>query len=96
MDGVWSMKARFVNGVLGGPLPFDRHDWVVDRCGKEIRYIIDYYSVEVPAGGGGGGEEDEEVEVYYSVDARPAPTLEGLWDRGRMAFRKWQAGEQWW
>lgn len=98
MDGVWSMKARFVNGVLGGPLPFDRHDWVVDRCGKEVKYIIDYYSVEVPTGAvsGGGAGGDEEVEVYYSVDARPAPTLEGLWERGRMAFRRWQAGEQWW
>ena len=100
MDGVYSMKAKFVNGVLGGPLPFDRHDWVVDRCGKEVRYIIDYYSMEVPAGSEGAegaeGGGDEEVEVYYSVDARPAPTLEGLWERGRMAFRKWQAGEQWW
>eukprot|EP00741_Cyanophora_paradoxa_P010397 tig00020531_g10055.t1 len=28
---------------LGGPEPFDRHDWIVDRCGKEVRYIIDYY-----------------------------------------------------
>jgi cytochrome c heme-lyase len=25
--------------------PFDRHDWIVDRCGKEVRYIIDYYDV---------------------------------------------------
>ena len=24
-------------------LPFDRHDWIVDRCGKDVRYIIDYY-----------------------------------------------------
>ena len=105
MDGVYSGKAKFVNGVLGGPLPFDRHDWIVDRCGKEVRYIIDYYSVEVPtgssgqseAGSSGGGEGgSEEVEVYYSVDARPAPTLEGLWERSKMAWRKWQAGEQWW
>ena len=35
------MMAKFVNGVLGGPLPFDRRDWIVDRCGKEVRYIID-------------------------------------------------------
>jgi hypothetical protein len=20
-----------------------RHDWVVDRCGKEVRYVIDYF-----------------------------------------------------
>ena len=23
--------------------PFDRHDWVVERCGKEVKYLIDYY-----------------------------------------------------
>ena len=23
--------------------PFDRHDWLVDRCGREVRYIIDFY-----------------------------------------------------
>ena len=27
------------------PRPFDRHDWTVDRCGTEVRYIIDYYDV---------------------------------------------------
>ena len=27
------------------PKPFDRHDWTVDRCGTEVRYIIDYYDV---------------------------------------------------
>ena len=29
---------------LGFKLPFDRHDWVVDRCGKDVRYIIDFYN----------------------------------------------------
>ena len=57
------------------PLPFDRHDWMVDRCGTEVRYIIDYYSVE--------GEND----VIYSVDARPAG-WSGLWDRVRLACTK--------
>lgn len=22
---------------------FDRHDWIIDRCGKQIRYILDFY-----------------------------------------------------
>lgn len=26
-----------------GVVPFDRHDWVVERCGREVRYVIDYY-----------------------------------------------------
>ena len=89
MDGVWSVKARVVHNVLGGPLPFDRHDWIVDRCGKEVRYIIDYYSVEQL-------NDDGETDISYSIDARPAPTLTGLYDRGRMAWKKYSAGEQWW
>jgi hypothetical protein len=24
--------------------PFDRHDWIVDRDGKEVRYVIDFYA----------------------------------------------------
>lgn len=35
---------------LGGPLPFDRHDWYVDRCGREVRYVIDFYFNEEKAG----------------------------------------------
>mgnify|MGYP002379614640 CR=1 FL=1 len=31
-------------------LPFDRHDWIVDRCGTEVRYVIDFYQGEVPQG----------------------------------------------
>ena len=33
----YSPKARLLN-FLGYKLPFDRHDWVVDRCGREVRY----------------------------------------------------------
>ena len=32
----YSPKARLLN-LLGYKLPFDRHDWVVDRCGREAR-----------------------------------------------------------
>jgi hypothetical protein len=32
----YSPKARLLN-LLGYRLPFDRHDWVVDRCGQEVR-----------------------------------------------------------
>lgn len=31
-------------------LPFDRHDWFVDRCGREVRYVIDFYFDEGKAG----------------------------------------------
>lgn len=32
-----SPRAR-LRHLLGGPLPFDRHDWFVERCGKEARW----------------------------------------------------------
>ncbi|PSC71026.1 cytochrome c heme lyase [Micractinium conductrix] len=35
---------------FGGPLPFDRHDWWVDRCGEEVRYVIDFYFDDDKAG----------------------------------------------
>lgn len=35
-------KARALS-LLGYNPPFDRHDWVVDRCGKEVKYLIDFY-----------------------------------------------------
>ena len=38
-------KAR-LKSWLGYGLPFDRHDWVVDRCGTLVRYVIDYYHHE--------------------------------------------------
>ncbi|PWZ01993.1 cytochrome c and c1 heme-lyase [Testicularia cyperi] len=31
-------------GLAGYQHPFDRHDWTVDRDGKQVRYIIDFYS----------------------------------------------------
>lgn len=41
--------ARLMSWV-GGPLPFDRHDWFVDRCGDEVRYVIDFYFDDNKAG----------------------------------------------
>ncbi len=43
----YSPKARFWN-MFGYVLPFDRHDWTVDRCGKEVRYVIDFYEGKKP------------------------------------------------
>ena len=34
----YSPKARLLN-LLGYHLPFDRHDWFVDRCGEEVRCV---------------------------------------------------------
>jgi len=80
-DGIYSFKAKLVN-FFGGPLPFDRHDWTVDRCGKEVRYIIDYYDWE-----------DENGDTEYFIDARPAG-LSGLLDRMNLSAKKWWKGEK--
>jgi cytochrome c heme-lyase len=85
MDGIYSAKARFSHLMGWTPLPFDRHDWTVNRCGKEVRYIIDYYAVE-----------EKDGDISYFIDARPAPTLGGVYDRVRLAARKWWRGEKVW
>lgn len=57
-----SPKARLFS-LLGVEKPFDRHDWTIDRCGKEVRYVIDYY----------GGEADKEGgDPVFFCDVRPA------------------------
>ena len=57
-----SPKARLCGWLFGTPKPFDRHDWTVSRCGKEVRYVIDYYAA---------GESGPLANVFY-VDVRPA------------------------
>lgn len=72
-----SPKARLLN-LLGFKLPFDRHDWVVDRCGEPVRYVIDFYSGQsVP-----GGPPAMHLDVRPALD-RPM----ALVDRLRMQMR---------
>ncbi|KAH7439954.1 hypothetical protein KP509_04G084100 [Ceratopteris richardii] len=51
-------KAQFKK-FLGYGVPFDRHDWTVDRGGREMRYVIDFYY-------------DEKKEWPFLIDVRPA------------------------
>lgn len=59
----WMYPSRF-----GGPPPFDRHDWFVERRFKEqdepheVRYVIDYYSAPPEPTG----------EPVFYLDIRPA------------------------
>ncbi len=47
----YSPKARILNLFANKRLPFDRHDWIVNRCGQgEVRYVIDFYSGAVAPG----------------------------------------------
>lgn len=58
-------------------LPFDRHDWIIDRCGKDVRYIIDYYD---------GGKVDDKY-TFALLDVRPAmDSWENIWDRMKVAW----------
>ncbi|KAF2479815.1 cytochrome c/c1 heme-lyase [Neohortaea acidophila] len=57
-----SPRARW-NVLVGYQKPFDRHDWVVDRCGKRVDYIIDFYS------GKNDGQPGGNLSFY--LDVRP-------------------------
>ncbi|KAI8934388.1 hypothetical protein NX059_009124 [Plenodomus lindquistii] len=49
---------------MGYQAPFDRHDWVVDRCGEKIEYVIDFY-----AGRDDGRSSGKALNFY--LDVRP-------------------------
>jgi len=72
-----SPKAKFYN-YLGYTLPFDRHDWVVDRCGKEVHYILDFYQ----------GKKPKEGITSIYLDIRPKLSLGGAVDRLRMQIQE--------
>lgn len=58
-----SPKAR-LNTILGYTAPFDRHDWVVDRCGVQVEYVIDFYA-------GRSGGTDAMGRPSFYLDVRP-------------------------
>lgn len=72
-----------LKGLFGHPEPFDRHDWVVDRGGKEIRYIIDYYhDVSRAHMDKKPSLRDEESIQSIVLEVRPAlDSLEAIVDR---------------
>jgi len=71
-----SPKAR-LNALLGYTAPFDRHDWVVDRCGTRVEYIIDFYA----------GRPDQSARdqghVSFYLDVRPKLNT---WEGTKMRF----------
>ena len=56
-----SPKSFLLGLFYGVERPFDRHDWTVGRCGREVRYVIDYY----------GGSDEGDKPVFH-CDVRPA------------------------
>lgn len=76
----FSPRAR-IRSWMGYELPFDRHDWIVDRCGKEVRYVIDYYD---------GGTMDPHYR-FALLDVRPAmDSLDNMWDRMKVVYMRWK------
>jgi len=77
----FSPRAR-MRSWMGYELPFDRHDWIVQRHdGTEVRYIIDYYD---------GGEVDQSTMQFSILDVRPAFDSRGAtWDRMKVAWWRW-------
>ncbi|EDV22318.1 uncharacterized protein TRIADDRAFT_28549 [Trichoplax adhaerens] len=76
----FSPRAR-IRSWLGYELPFDRHDWIINRCGREVRYVIDFYDK---------GEVDPQTGVVALLDVRPALDSWGaVWDRVKVAWWRW-------
>ncbi|RLV96160.1 Cytochrome c1 heme lyase [Spathaspora sp. JA1] len=68
-------RAWFRSTVLGYNKPFDRHDWMVDRCGVPVEYVIDFY-----------GNEGTNGPSFF-LDVRPKiNTVEGFKLRLRRAL----------
>ncbi|KAI9479987.1 cytochrome c and c1 heme-lyase [Coemansia mojavensis] len=71
-----SPLARMYSWIYGVK-PFDRHDWYVDRCGKQKRYVIDYYE----------GYPQDDMPVFNLV-VRPAiDDMGSLVDRAKQLWQ---------
>ncbi|KAJ9122710.1 hypothetical protein QFC24_004139 [Naganishia onofrii] len=68
----------WMNMALGYTAPFDRHDWVINRCGQEVRYVIDFYSGRAPISSptgkssAGGLPPKDAGNLSFYLDVRPA------------------------
>ena len=50
------------------------------RCGKEVRYVIDYYDGDLKPGS----------HKFAKLDVRPAlDSLDAVWDRMKIAWYRW-------
>jgi len=81
-----SPRAWWLSTIWGYQKPFDRHDWVVERCGKRVDYIIDFYEGKLGGKGKSSGAEKDGKKggtlggpVSFYLDVRPKlNSLEGV------------------
>lgn len=80
----YSPRAQF-RKLLGYELPYDRHDWIVERNGQPVRYIIDYYDVD-------DNGEKYKTGDFTHMDVRPAlDSFSAAMDRSRAFMFRWTA-----
>jgi len=82
-----SIKAKW-NILLGYSPPFDRHDWVVDRCGVQQRYIIDFYTGR--AAPSSSPSQAPPPNLSFFLDVRPAmDNWDGVKLRAEHFWNRW-------
>ena len=64
--------------LFSHPAPFDRHDWTVDRGGKEVRYIIDYYHDESAVEMDQRPQHLKDITSMQSIKVDVRPALDSL------------------
>ncbi|SNX83457.1 related to CYC3 - holocytochrome-c synthase (cytochrome c heme lyase) [Melanopsichium pennsylvanicum] len=85
---MYQWMAKIMPNTFSSEPPFDRHDWIVrrpDQNGKEVRYVIDYYSVP---------DDPEKEDPEFVLDIRPAlDSVESLSVRFQKGFQEWKEGQ---
>lgn len=85
---LFGWMANIMPNTFSSEPPFDRHDWIVrrpDQGGKEVRYVIDYYSVP---------DDPSKDEPEFVLDVRPAlDSVESLSVRLQKGFQEWKQGQ---
>ncbi|SJX61527.1 related to CYC3-holocytochrome-c synthase (cytochrome c heme lyase) [Sporisorium reilianum f. sp. reilianum] len=85
---IFGWLGQIMPNTFNTELPFDRHDWIVrrpDQQGKEVRYVIDYYSVP---------DDPDKDEPEFVLDVRPAlDSIESLSVRLQKGFQEWKQGQ---
>jgi cytochrome c heme-lyase len=81
--------------LMGYKGPFDRHDWIVDRCGTEVRYIIDYYhDPKLPVDQALPAQHDLSAKTQIILEVRPAlDSSTAAFDRLRMLLLRGLGGQ---